>query len=60
LGHPSLINKLLTPLKNDDLQVQVKTEKISKILVSKTQSFDLMELAPEVFKTIRKIYAIDE
>jgi hypothetical protein len=49
LGHPNLMNKFINPLKSDDLGAQLKVEKATNVILDDSSSFDIVELAPEIF-----------
>ncbi len=61
LGHPEIMRKFNITIKQSELEKQAKTEKVfSGTDTQQTCTFDFIELAPEVFQTIRKIQNIDD
>lgn len=59
LGHPDVLRRFNGVLKVEELEKQSKIEKIIS-LQNNDITFDFVELAPEIFHSIRKIYNVDE
>lgn len=61
LGHPDIIKRFNVAIKGDELLKLSKVEKVTQAINAVDEfSYDFVELAPEVFHTIRKINNIDE
>ena len=61
LGHPEILRKFNIAIKQEELEKQCKIEKIiSGNDLDGTATFEFVELAPEVFQTIRKINNVDD
>ena len=61
LGHPDILRKFNAALKQEDLDKQLKLEKVCHgENYDKGCTFDFIELAPEIFSTIRKIQNVEE
>ena len=63
LGHPDILRKFNIKMKEDDLELQSRLERISIAYdedVKPAEPFKFIELAPEIFQIIRRMNGISE
>lgn len=63
LGHPDIMRKFNIKMKDEDLELQARLERIAIAYdesIKPAEQFRFIELAPEIFQIIRRIHNISE